>query len=261
MKNLFWLLVMLLLALNAEVVAQGPPITGDKPIMLGANRLVLKTLTEIRKTDKNTIVAAPLRVHYLPTSNMLVGLHVPFVFHKEEGSGSTTTASNNLGDISLLLKYQFFRKDQTGKTLRLVAKTLQGFPTGKALDFEGISTKTYQSYQGLVLGYESLRYGISNELGFNLIPENSLGNEVRHKLGFGLPLLKQTYPVNQINLYFEYQSSWFWEQNGFRMLYAQGIQYAKGNVTIEASVQLPLIQTATLENRKYSVLIGSRYVF
>jgi len=246
--------------ITSTSVAQGPPITGDKPIMLGGNSTVIKTLTEIRNTEVGTFVKAPLMVHYLPTSNSLVAVHIPLVSYNFK-DGQAFDNGQTLGDVSLLAKYQFYRKDQTGKTFRMVAKTYQTLPTGKALNIEDMSTKRYQSYVGLVAGYETLKYGISNELGYNFIP-NGTQDELRYKLGFGLPLLKPTYPVNQLNLYFEYQNSWFTETNDYTLLYAQGIQYAKGRVTVEAAVQLPLIQTvAESQKRNYSILLGTRYVF
>lgn len=258
MQNLKWCIGLLWIMLyNINSFAQGPPITGDKPIMLGAGSWVVKSLTEIRKTEDGSFLKLPLMVHYLPTSNTLLGVHLPFVgYNFEEGISGQT-----LGDIELLAKYQFYRKDNKGKTFRLVAKTIQTFPTGKSLKLDGISTGEYQSYLGIVAGYESIKYGISNELGYNLHPSSEM-DELRYKLGFGLPLLKSSYPVNQINLYFEYQNSWFTSVNEFLMLYAQGIQYAKGRVTIEAAIQFPLVQTVIGDaQRKLSVFLGTRYVF
>ena len=249
--------LLILLWCCSTSVAQGPPITGDKPIMLGANSWVVKTLTEIRTTAKGSFVKAPLMVHYLPTSNTLIGIHLPSVnYNFEDGM-----RNQSLGDIELLAKYQFYRKDEMGKTFRLVAKTLQTFPTGKPLGLEGISTGDYQSYLGIVAGYESIKFGISNELGYNLQPFNDL-DELRYKLGFGLPLLKSTYPVKQVNLYFEYQNSWFTSLGEYLLLYAQGIQYAKGRLTVEAAVQFPLVQTiSNEEERNFSLFLGSRFIF
>ncbi len=244
---------------SVAAFAQGPPITGDKPIMLSEGTIVLKTLTEIRNTAQGTFVKVPLMAHYLPINNVLVGLHIPYVNYAI--NDLLGESGNTLGDIELLGKYQFYRKDNTGKTFRMVAKTLQTLPTGKKLDVDGISTGHYQSYVGLIAGYESIKYGISNELGYNLVP-NADTDELRQKLGFGLPLLKPTYPVKQINLYFEYQSSWFTETNDYALLYAQGIQYAKGQWTWEAAIQAPLVQTTPEETqRNYSLFLGTRYVF
>ncbi len=237
--------------------AQGPPITADKPIMLGANSWVIKSLTEIRSTNEGTFIKVPLMVHYLPTSNTLIGLHLPYVHF----NFNDDRRGQSLGDIELLAKYQFYRKDEMGKTFRLVAKTLQILPTGEPLNQMDISMGTYQSYTSIVAGYESLKYGVSNELGYNLQPFSDM-DELRYKLGFGLPLMKPSYPVNKVNLYFEYQSSWFTSLNEYMMLYAQGVQYAKGQLTVEAAVQFPLIQTLTeARQRKISVFLGTRYIF
>ena len=258
MKKIFLWTILLLGLIQYSAVGQGPPITGDKPVMLGANTWLVKSLTEIRNTEGGTFAAAPLMVHYLPTANSLIGIHVPFVNTKFDGQES----SQSLGDIAFLAKYQFYRKDGMGKTFRLVAKTLQTVPTGNQLNLEGISMGLYQSYTGLIAGYESLKYGISNEIGYSLQPAGNM-DELRYKLSFGLPLMKPSYPVKKVNLYFEYQSSWFVNMDEYLLLYAQGIQYAKGQFTIEAAIQFPLIQTSSEQRleRNYSIFLGSRYIF
>jgi len=177
-----------------------------------------------------------------------LAVHVPLVTY-DFSDGDSGQA---LGDIEILAKYQFYRKDGTGKTFRVVAKTLHTLPTGPSLNVDGISTGNYHGYLGVVAGYESIKFGISNELGFNLDPSDDLDelrhkvgfglDELRHKVGFGLPLLPSVYPVKQINLYFEYQNSWFTTANEYMLLYAQGIQYAIGRITVEAAVQVPLVQ-------------------
>jgi len=253
--NLFFLLIIL----SQQLLAQGPPITSDKPIMLGGKSTILKTLTEIRNTNEGTFVYIPFMAHYLPTSNSLIAVHLPYVnydFTDTNVSGST------FGDINIVGKYQFYRNDGTGKTFRMVAKTIQTLPTGKELFIEGMSTNKYQSYFGVVAGYESLKYGISNEFGYNIVADGDF-DEFRYKVGFGLPLLKPTYPVDQLNLYFEYTNYYKPVLDEYSLFYAQGIQYAKKQFTWEVAVQLPLIQNNMPDARKinYSVFLGTRYVF
>ncbi len=253
------MVILAIIMVGNYVHAQGPPITADKPIMLGGKTMVVKTLTELRNTKRGTFVSAPFIFHYLPNSNSLLGIHIPFTNFSFEDD--LLNDGSSLGDIGILAKYQFYRKDEMGKTFRIVAKTLQTLPTGKSHNIDGINTGEYQSYIGLIAGYESIKYGISNELGYNLIPGNDR-DELRYKLGFGLPLLKPTYPVKQINLYFEYQSSWFVEAEDYLLLYAQGIQYAKGRITLETAIQFPLIQKVSEnEKRNYSLFFGTRFVF
>lgn len=238
--------------------AQGPPITSDKPIMLGSKRIVFKTLTELRLTEEGSFLFAPLRVHYLPTSNSLIGIHIPFV-HTNLKDGIIGKEGAGLGDIQLLGKYQFLRKDKTGKTFRMVAKALATIPIAQERELGLQDMGIFQTYVGMVAGLETIKYGVSNELGYNFVPTRKR-DELRYKLGFGLPLLKPSYPVNQINLYFEYANNWAIQAKEFEMLYAQGIQYAKGKMTYEVSVQFPLIQTLDFGKRELSVFIGTRIV-
>ena len=245
--------------------AQGPPITADKPIMLGGNSFTMKTLTEIRSTQRGTFTYVPIMLHYLPTANSLVAVHLPYIGYNydEDGDfmGSVPADGGSLADIKIMGKYQFYRKDGTGKTFRVVAKTLQTLPTGAEIDLMDLSTGKYSGYYGIVAGYESLKYGISNEFGYNWMPDGTL-DELRYKLGFGLPLLKPQYPNKQINLYFEYTNAWLPERDWYQLLYAQGIQYARKNVTFDLAVQAPLVNDVD-EGRKlrYSLFLGTRYTF
>lgn len=236
--------------------AQGPPITADKPIMLSEGSFIFKTLTEVRWREDGVFANMPLMVHYIPTRNSLVAVHLPMTVLSFDAAPSSEVG---LGDISLLGKYQFFRKDGTAKSLRMVAKTLQTFPTGERAGIEGISTGRYQSYVAAVLGYESIKYGISAEIGHHLVPKDDF-DAIHAKLGFGLPLLKPTYPVKQINLYFEYNFGYQYENSGIEFMYAQGIQYAIKRLTLEIAGQIPIIQTTPGPRMKGSLLVGCRYI-
>lgn len=243
------------------VLAQGPPISSDKPIMLAQGNVVVKTLSEYRQTDLGTFIRVPLMVHYIAHPKILLGVHLPFASHSFNTENSLFKNGSSLADIELLAKYQFFRKDQMAKTLRMVIKTIQTLPTGKKYEIEGISTGTYQSYISWVTGYETIKYGVSHELGLRL-SSDKMYNELMHKFGVGLPLLKPLYPVKQVNLYFEYSNTFMFHHQAFMMLYAQGVQYAIKRLTIETAIQFPLIQTENVPNpRQFSWLIGTRYVF
>tara|TARA_B100000497_G_C7681051_1_gene412057 strand:+ start:599 stop:1030 length:432 start_codon:yes stop_codon:yes gene_type:complete len=143
----------------------------------------------------------------------------------------------------------------------MVAKTFHNFPIGYELGPVEISSGKFQSYIGWVSGYESIKYGISTELGYNIVPGGDF-DEMRMKVGVGLPLLKPVYPVKQINLYFEYANNWQPNTDAFEVLFAQGIQYAKGRLTLEMAVQLPLYQ----KNKDQfvlnsNILLETRYIF
>ena len=242
--------------------AQGPPITADKPIMIGSKTFIAKTLTEYRRAGHGDFLYAPLMLHYVINPDLLVAVHTPLVRFQHNHETIGNDSGWELGDIKLLTKYQFYRRDQRSKTFRMVIKSLQTFPTGAKLFEQDFSNGQWQSYFAWVFGYETLKYGISHELGYNIV-YGSRDDEIRHKLGFGLPLLKPVYPVNQINLYFEYEQKYLPASNGYAVLYAQGLQYAKGRVTVEAAVQVPLYQNDDIpffHQRRYSLLFGSRFI-
>ncbi len=251
-----WLFGLLILASFLKLEAQGPPITGDKPIMLSKGNIVLKTLSEYRVYDERSALIMPLMVHYIPAKNVLLGVHIPYV-----SLDQNDLDRSHLGDIQMLAKYQFYRKDQMAKTFRMVFKTYQWIPMDDDLNVEEVGVGSYRSFYSVLAGLETIKYGVSNELGFAF---DAAGNHnlLRYKLGFGLPLLKPVYPVKQINLYFEYQNDYRFKEQGFSSLYAQGIQYAKGRWTIETSIQFPLIQYQLPQElrRKYSFIWGLRYV-
>jgi hypothetical protein len=289
MKTQFWLYATLLLIVLPKAHSQGPPITVDAPIMLGGKTQVINSLTEIRTTEAGTFVSFPVMYQYLPNSNSVVAISIPWVSydfkegvffsddhqHGQLNTGfpqngktlqpfnptDTSVTGTTLGDIMLTGKYQLYRNDGTGKTFRVAAKTVQTLPTGEKLGIRRMSMGYYQGYYGFITAYESLRFGVANELGYNWSPKTQT-DEFVHKLGFGLPLLKPTYPVNQINLYFEYSGYLMTQQSDYQLLFAQGIQYAKGKYIVEASLQLPLVQNMPeLQKHKSSLFIGGRYVF
>lgn len=256
MKFIYWLLAILLLSTDFSV-AQGPPITADKPIMLGEGSWTVRTLAEIRNTERGTFSYVPVMMNYLPSPNLELGVDIPYLDYNIENGASGST----LADIKINGKYQFLRKDATGKTFRMVAKTVQTLPTGEDLDVMELSTGKYAGYYGVVAGYETLKYGISNEFGYNWMPDGTM-DELRYKLGFGLPLLKPQYPNKQINLFFEYTNSWLLERDWYQLLYAQGIQYARKTTTFDLAIQVPLVNDfETGRKMNYSLLFGSRFTF
>jgi len=262
MKNLSsYTILFFVLGLASGLNAQGPPITSDKPIMLGSKTVIVKTLAEMRTQGHGFYTRVPLMVHYLPTSNSLVALHVPYVYYNND-KDDNIEGESSLGDIQLLLKYQFFRRDFTAKTFRIVAKMIQNFPTGPEYNLEDFSYGTWATYTSIVAGYETIKHGISGEVGYQHHNNDVLENSIKARLGFGLPLLKPLYPVNQINLYFEYGYDKSLESDDLAVTFAQGIQYAKGRLTMEAAIKVPLYSNHShLYHLKNSIFIGTRYIF
>src|SRR6056297_3113101 len=98
------LLVGILILYTSFSIAQGPPITADKPIMLGAGSLTSRTLTEIRYTERGTFTYLPIMISYLPSSNTMVGVDIPYLNYDIDNGPS----GSSLADIKITGKYQFF---------------------------------------------------------------------------------------------------------------------------------------------------------
>lgn len=252
----FFSLVLAAFATSAAF-SQGPPITADKPIMLGGG-YIIKTLTEVRSTDGGTFTRIPLMIHHLPSASSLVAAHIPIVHHRF-AEGSEHQNGTNWGDIQLLGKYQFYRKDGHARTFRMVLKTIQNLPTGKPYGIEGISTGTYQSYFGIVAGRETIKLGLSGEVGYNIAPSSDF-DELRIRLGAGLPVLKPVYPVKQLNFYFELSHNTLVNLDRSELLYAQGIQFAIRRLTFEFAYQWALSDNDALYALKNSLYFGTRYI-
>jgi hypothetical protein len=262
----FWLV-------NQLAQAQGPPIMTDKPIMMGAGRSAIMASVQHRANQMLNYTYIPIMFHHDFSDKFELSLMPAIVFQEQLKSGV------GFGDLGIEAKYQFLRKDAIGKTFRVATRARQVFPTGKNFRTFDLGLGAWQTNFAIVGGIESLKYGMQGELGYTFIyseknPENNgevMPNMLEAKLGFGLPLLKPTYPVKQLNLYFEYEGVYmskfihegihdYGAQHG--IYFAQGIQYAIKQWTIDFSVQAPLSQKMPEHmTRKVNVLAGFRFIF
>jgi hypothetical protein len=249
----------IILGFSVGVWAQGPPITLDKPIMLGENKGTVRPMFKIADNTVHSFTAFILDADYNISNNFAVAAEVPLVF-PEHGIGT------GLGDIGVTAKYQFFRKDKMGETIRMTARVKNMFATGKKLETPTLGMGHNMISVGVLAAREALKLGTQAEFGYNIMPSASHLNHLQYKLGFGLPLLKPSYPVNQINLYFETEGINLASHEGqsqYGYYYAQGLQYARGIYTFDLSVQFPIAQSyhdvLTFERRLWT-LIGMRVI-
>jgi hypothetical protein len=259
MKNIIWTISILGLLIHT-MQAQGPAITSDSPIMIGSQRSEIRTLMEYRKTEHAEYFIAPIQFSRTFTKDLLLGAKLPMIHQISSIHSDYNSNSFQAGDLQLFAKYQFYRKDRTAKTLRMVLKAVENLPKGQFENVHMVSMQQFQSYKALVVGYETLRMGISNELGINWVPGNP-NHDIRYNLSFGLPLLEPVYPTRQINLYFDYSSIWEFNTGDYYLFYAQGVQFARDNFTVELALQLPLYQQGPEHMiRKIGLMLGSRVI-
>jgi len=236
--------------------AQGPPIRTDKPIMLGEKKGTVRSMYHYFRNDQTHYHVVPLMIDYNLKNNIEVGVEMPFAAI----SSDTRNEGFRSGDLMLKAKYQFIRKDEMGKTFRMAAKAMSMIPTGRPSEAPIVGMGTYQTTLGVLAGMESLKYGVVGEVAYNYMSDMH-PDSWESKLAFGLPLLKQSYPVKQITLYFEYEGKWFPSVDGYAVYYAQGVQYAFRSYALEVTLQMPLVQEVPgFFRRDISLMIGGRFV-
>jgi hypothetical protein len=238
-------------------VAQGPPITLDKPLMLGAGNGTVRVLAKSVALQTLRYQALLLEGDYNFSAKLAAGVELPLALNDRR-------AGLHLGDAAAFVKYQFVRLDGKGKSFRLAAKAKHMFPTGPAFRAPLVGMGLHMSYAGLVAAYESLHLGVQSELGYLHAYTDAHMRNLSYKFGVGLPLLKPTYPVNQVTVYLETEGLNLRAVGGQRQYgyyYAPGLQYARGKATFDASLQLPIAQQvhASLA-RQWTGLVGFRYI-
>ncbi len=250
---------LLILACTApRLFAQGPPITLDKPIMLGEKKGTLRPYLKLANNARRDFTAFVVEGDYNVSNSFAIGAEVPLVYDRLDDFG--------LGDVSVMAKYQFYRKDGMGKTVRIAAKGKQSFATGRDAETMLLGMGHSMSYLGILAARESLALGTQFELGYGFVPTNQRLSQLSYKLGFGLPLLESAYPVKQVNLYFETEGINLRDFEGdaqYGYYYAQGLQYAIGRFTYDLSVQFPLtqqLQGSPGMERRISALLGFRVI-
>ena len=238
-------------------LAQGPPITLDKPIMLGPGNGTVRTYIKAVDLNAFSYYAWMLEGDYNLSGRLAVGAELPL-------TATPSLSEVRLGDIAAMLKYQFVRRDGKGKTLRIAAKAKHMIPTGRKLESPLIGMGHHMTYAGLLAAYESLSLGVQTELGYAHSYGGTHLNQLQYKLGAGLPLLKPTYPVNQITVYLETEGINLPAHHGetqYGYYYAPGLQYARGKFTFDLALQLPLAQRLQASlHRNWTGLAGARMI-
>lgn len=253
MSRLRYLAVLLLiLAKTGDVHAQGPPIVGDNSIMLGSRMTVLRNLTEVMLHHESYLVQSSQMVHFLPTSRTFLALHVPLV---ASGGDHGVDRPLQLGDVRIIGKYQWLRKDGTGRTLRLTSVAKATLPTGEPFRYGDLRSGEYGWYNGLILGYESVKYGLINEVGYQWYADRFY-ETLYYKAGLGVPLLPHRYPIRQVNVYLEVHNRYDLSKEAFDSKPSLGIQLARGGATFEGAFQ----QSLGLRQER-SIFLGARWAF
>jgi len=248
-------LLFLVLVSPLILFSQGPPIYTDTPILFGLEGGGVRTFGKYISREDATVYMQPLTIPYNPSSKFLVAAVIPYVRKSPKGMETQT----GIGDLTIVGKYVIFQRDKSAQTFRTALKISETFPTGKTSSMPPIGEDAYQTSIGLVNGFVTTKYGIYGEVNYN-IRSNDLTDEWIYNLAFGLPLLPQKYPPNQINVFLELTGNYQAENRINRLFIAPGIQYIAGRrLLMEAGIQLPLQEDVPeAQKTNYMLQIGTR---
>ncbi len=223
--------------------------------MLGLEGRGIRTFGNIISRENGGGYVHPVIFPYNITSQWQMGAVVPFVSMRLSGS----TSRSGVGDLAVFSKYQIYKKDGKGKTLRSLIKLTETFPTGNTSDSPALGTGANQTAISIVNGYVTTKFGLYAEVGYN-ITSDGLPDNLIYNIAFGYPLLPQKYPPNQVNVFLELIGNYILDDIGNNLFFAPGIQYIAGRrVLVESGIQIPLDQVAPSgQQTKYVLRIGTR---
>ena len=258
---------------SRNVLAQGPPINTDTPIMLGVQGRGLRTFGKIiRKAtllkDGNeitdpmdrqvTVYVTPMAMPYnLFNDKLQLGVIVPFMNIDVNSSGGDISSSG-IGDLRFFAKYLLYQYDRKNKTIRVASKAGVKLPSGDENDQPALGTGSTDYFFATVAGWIQGTTGVYLEGIYNINSSHgpvNFGNSFAYNFAFGyrlLPKVYETYPSPQLNGFLEINGTTINKNTvngqkvassgGTTVFLSPGLQYVGGRRwLIEASVQIPII--------------------
>ncbi len=272
-KLLVSFIVFVLLFAAHQVLAQGPPINTDTPIMLGLEGGGIRTFAKfVRKatilqdgkdiTDEMdrrvTVRITPVAIPYnLFSDKFQVGVILPFM--NISFKSSTQDISNSgIGDIRIFAKYLVYQLDRKQETIRMASKVGIKLPSGDEEKSPALGSGSTDYFFSSVLGWIKGRSGVYLEGIYNLNTSDNqvdFGNSISYNLAIGyrlLPAVYETYPSPQLNGFMEINGitasknrvagQLINDTGGTTIFLSPGLQYVGGRRwLIEATWQYPII--------------------
>jgi len=292
---LFFSLALLVLAsIPARLLAQGPPINSDTPILLGleGRAIMLRTVVvnkaqlfrdgnKISDPLDQSVVATvvPIVFPYNITSDFLVGITVPLMNVRSKSTAGSVT-SIGLSDVSIFAKHLLVQVDGLQETFRVLGKASVKLPTGSKDLAPPLGSGSWDASIGAVAGWVGKRFGLYGDVSYALNGSSkgySYGNTFIYNAAIGFrvsPAEYEDYPSAQWNLYMELlgkyskkdQASGALNESsgGYTLFLAPGIQFIPSRVLLlEASLGIPVLQNlhGTQLGTDYTLSAGIRFLF
>lgn len=252
-KSTTYLLLILFIAsfTSKSVLAQGPPIFTDSPYLLGLDGGGIRTFGKYISSEAGKTYIQPVIIPYNVTTDFQIAGVQPFIVQSPDIGES----KSGLGNFTMFGKYTIIQIDGRAKTFRALLKYTQTFTTGAS----DVSVDANVSQLAFVTGYITTRFGIYGTVGYAYF-SNDLPDNLIYNFALGYPLLPQTYPPFQLNLFIELNGTHTLAVNKHLLFVSPGLQLISSSVfLIESGVQIPVIDDRS--SVKYAYTLGIRYLF
>ncbi len=251
-----------------------------------AFRSFFRLIHRSRGDDDLDMLQVPVILSYALITDATVTAVFPYVRKKLEMGGTELEASG-LGDIRLLGKYRFYRKDAPRGRTQAAAIFGLKLPSGSDNETDGgmrlppplqPGSGSLDVILGAAVGKSTAFYNLEGGVTYKVNSEANdfrFGNTVNYDLSFQYKLYPG-WPTRdaQMNLTLELNGTYaaksetngvtLANSGGNTLLLSPGVQYIlTGNLLLETSVQVPIVQDlngSQLET-DYAVLFGFRFLF
>ena len=212
--------------------------------------------------------SVPLTVVYGLREDTSLFFTAPYIhrdvdFTDPDSGRRSKTTSDGIGDLTFFVKRRFWRKDAVLGTFRWAG--IGGIQL-RSGDRE-FSSDSYDPLVGTVVSWVEGRHWLDADLvyQFNTGRDAAGIDSVRYDLAYSYRLFPEQYgpgqswefrPVAELNGEYGVDGS-------HRLFLSPGLQFTKGRVTVEASIELPVVQhlTGSQPDEKFRLVIGMRLHF
>lgn len=250
-KFLLLILVIPLMIFPSNILAQGPPIFTDSPLLLGLDGGGIRTFGKYISTESGQTYVQPLIIPYNVSTDFQIGGIQPYVFRSPDNGES----QSGFGNFTLFGKYSIIQIDGKAKTFRALLKYTQTFTTGAS----NVSVNANASQFSIVTGYITINYGIYGTVGYTFVSDN-LPDNLIYNFAFGYPILPQKYPPFQLNVFIELNGTYTLDVKKHLLFVSPGLQLMTSSTfLIETGVQIPVVDDRN--TTKFAFTLGIRYLF
>lgn len=290
--------IFLMIMFISPLIARALPIETDTALTLGFESNALRSFVRIIQQNeltkdgnvipdsenrKITVINTPLIIPLRLSPNLVFTSIVPLlnVASEKEVSGAKTTArSSGIGDIQLLIKKAFFKKDGLKKTMRFAWKAGLKLPTGDEDQSPALGSGSVDFIVGGLLTYILDRFAMNHDLSYQINTRAEglrVGNLIKYNVAFEYRLLPETYQSIQettFNFVFEFNGRYqsrskndgqiLENTGGTNLFLSPGMQVIFGpRFIVEGLFQYPILQklNGTQLAVDYTALLGFRYSF